>query len=731
MLNKNTVKNVGNEKSDEFDLGRLLGEIIDHRWLITGITTAFLTLSILFCVFSTPIYRANALIQVEQKQGNAILDNLSQMLPDRQPQSAPEISLLQSRMILGKTVSDLNLQIVAEQNYFPLFGQGFNRLVGNKPGEIKISHLSIPKLNDEDKNRDLKIVVLEGGKFKIVSDRFEDVAQVGVDFNKDGVSLTVDKIDAPVGTEFNVQLLTQLEAIVNIQKDFTVEEQGKDTGMLNLAMTGDDPQLIGKILESISRNYLQQNIDRQAAQDSKSLDFLDQKIPKVRSELYLAEDKLNSYRRQKDSVDLNLEAQSVLNRIVNVDNQLNELTFKEAEISQLYTKDHPTYNALMQKRETLQQEKSKLNKQISAMPATQQEVLRLSRDVESGRAVYMQLLNRQQELNIAKSSAIGNVRIIDNAITEPKPVKPKKALIVIIGVFLGGFISIGVVLVNVFLRRGIESPEQLEEQGINVYASIPVSEWLQKNTLSKAKSKRLTMSQRRINESGAFLAVENPADLAIEAIRGLRTSLHFAMMESANNAVMISGASPSAGKTFVSTNLASVIAQSHQKVLLIDADMRKGYVHKLFNVNNDNGLSDYLVGKAKLEDAIKPVKNAGFDFISRGQVPPNPAELLMHDRFKELLEWATKTYDLVMIDTPPILAVTDAAIIGRYAGTTLLVARFENNTVKEIDVSIKRFEQSGVPVKGCILNGVVKKVSSYYGYGYNYYGYNYDDKKSN
>ncbi|HGM6888173.1 TPA: polysaccharide biosynthesis tyrosine autokinase [Serratia marcescens] len=731
MLNKNTVKNVGNEKSDEFDLGRLLGEIIDHRWLITGITTAFLTLSILFCVFSTPIYRANALIQVEQKQGNAILDNLSQMLPDRQPQSAPEISLLQSRMILGKTVSDLNLQIVAEQNYFPLFGQGFNRLVGNKPGEIKISHLSIPKLNDEDKNRDLKIVVLEGGKFKIVSDRFEDVAQVGVDFNKDGVSLTVDKIDAPVGTEFNVQLLTQLEAIVNLQKDFTVEEQGKDTGMLNLAMTGDDPQLIGKILESISRNYLQQNIDRQAAQDSKSLDFLDQKIPKVRSELYLAEDKLNSYRRQKDSVDLNLEAQSVLNRIVNVDNQLNELTFKEAEISQLYTKDHPTYNALMQKRETLQQEKSKLNKQISAMPATQQEVLRLSRDVESGRAVYMQLLNRQQELNIAKSSAIGNVRIIDNAITEPKPVKPKKALIVIIGVFLGGFISIGVVLVNVFLRRGIESPEQLEEQGINVYASIPVSEWLQKNTLSKAKSKRLTMSQRRINESGAFLAVENPADLAIEAIRGLRTSLHFAMMESANNAVMISGASPSAGKTFVSTNLASVIAQSHQKVLLIDADMRKGCVHKLFNVNNDNGLSDYLVGKAKLEDAIKPVKNAGFDFISRGQVPPNPAELLMHDRFKKLLEWATKTYDLVMIDTPPILAVTDAAIIGRYAGTTLLVARFENNTVKEIDVSIKRFEQSGVPVKGCILNGVVKKVSSYYGYGYNYYGYNYDDKKSN
>jgi tyrosine-protein kinase Etk/Wzc len=123
---------------------------------------------------------------------------------------------------------------------------------------------------------------------------------------------------------------------------------------------------------------------------------------------------------------LSLEAKSVLDQIVNVDNQLNELTFRESEISQLYTKEHPTYKALMEKRKTLQDEKVKLNQRVSSMPKTQQEILRLSRDVESGQAVYMQLLNRQQELNIAKSSAIGNVRIIDNAITQPKPVKPKR-----------------------------------------------------------------------------------------------------------------------------------------------------------------------------------------------------------------------------------------------------------------------------------------------------------------
>ena len=376
----------------------------------------------------------------------------------------------------------------------------------------------------------------------------------------------------------------------------------------------------------------------------------------------------------------------------------------------------------MEKRKTLQEEKVKLNKRVSSMPSTQQEVLRLSRDVESGRAVYMQLLNRQQELNIAKSSAIGNVRIIDNAITEPKPVKPKKVLVVVIGFILGGFLSVGLVLLQVFLRRGIESPEQLEEVGINVYASVPISEWLAKSNRKSGKAQR--------NQSDSLLTLENPADLAVEAIRSLRTSLHFAMMEAKNNVLMISGASPNAGKTFISSNLAAAIALSGKKVLFIDADLRKGYVHKMFGSKEDKGLSEILSGQVVTESVIGKLTGGEFDYIGRGQIPPNPAELLMHRRFEQLLEWASQKYDLVIVDTPPILAVTDAAIIGRYAGTSLLVARFEANTVKEIEVSMKRFEQSGVVVRGCILNGVVKKASSYYGYGYSHYGYAYSDKKS-
>lgn len=716
VTNKTTSKD-----TDEIDLGRLIGEFIDHRKLIISVTSLFTLVALIYAIFATPIYQADALIQVEQKQANAILSNLSQMLPDSQPQSAPEIALIQSRMILGKTVDDLNLQARVKQKYFPLLGRGFARLSGDKPGVLSISRLYVSENGNDIP--EISLTVKDKNNFLISIGDFTLNGKVGELLDEKGISLKVDEIDANPGTKFSIDYVSRLKAITDLQEGLVVADQGKDTGILTLSLTGDNPILIERIINSISENYLAQNIARQAAQDAKSLEFLSKQLPQVRSDLDQAEDKLNQYRRQSDSVDLSLEAKSVLDQIVNVDNQLNELTFRESEISQLYTKEHPTYKALMEKRKTLQDEKTKLNKRVSAMPETQQEILRLSRDVESGRAVYMQLLNRQQELNIAKSSAIGNVRIIDNAVTQPKPVKPKKVFIILIGIILGAIASSSLVLLRVFLRRGIETPEQLEELGINVYASIPVAE-----TFTKSIVQSKSWNKKTINETQGFLAVDNPADLAIEAIRGLRTSLHFAMMEARNNVLMISGASPNAGKTFVSTNLAAVISQTGRKVLFIDTDMRKGYTHKLFNESNANGLSDILSGKIEIDKAIKTVSSAGFDYISRGMVPPNPAELLMHRRFGELLSWASENYDIVILDTPPILAVTDAAVIGHYVGTTLLIARFELNTAKEIEVSVKRFEQTGVAVKGCILNGVVKKASSYYGYGYSHYGYSYTDK---
>ncbi|TOQ21080.1 polysaccharide biosynthesis tyrosine autokinase, partial [Vibrio parahaemolyticus] len=431
------------------------------------------------------------------------------------------------------------------------------------------------------------------------------------------------------------------------------------------------------------------------------------------------EDVLNRFRQENESIDLGLEAQSTLKVMVELEAQLNELTFKESEISQRFTQDHPAYKSLLDKRQTLLKEKERLNKQVQKLPKTQREVLRMTRDVEVNQQIYIQLLNKVQELNIIKAGTVGNVRILDSAQSFSKPIKPKKALIVVLATLLGGMAGVAFVLIRAAFHRGVETPDQIEQIGIPVYASVP------KSIQQLEFASKLKRNKSKGNNELVLLAEANPADLSIEALRSLRTSLHFAMMEAKNNVLMISGPAPSIGKTFVSTNFAAVAAKTGQKVLLIDADMRKGYLQQCFGLRWDNGLSEYLSGKVAPSNIIKSTSIDNLNVVTRGQVPPNPSELLMHPRFKSFIDDMSAEYDLVIIDTPPVLAVTDPSIVGALAGTTLMVARFDQTTLKEIEVARGRFEQSGVEVKGVILNAVEKKASNSYGYGYGYYNYAY------
>ncbi|WP_034943045.1 tyrosine-protein kinase Wzc [Erwinia oleae] len=723
---KSKIPSASKEESKWFDLTHLVGQLIDHRWVIVAVTALFMLLGTLYSLFATPIYSADALVQVESKNPNTVLTDLTEM-GGPAPASAAEVEIVASRMVIGKTVKDLGLDVMVEQNYLPVIGAGLSRLSGNKPGQIDIPELTVPTEWDE---RQVEVEVNGPDSYTVTKDGDELFkGKVGQRVDQKGVSILVKSIDqVDPGTSFTVTKLSNLQAIRMITDNLAVADKGKDTGVLGLTYTGEDPVLISKVLNQIIENYVGQNVDRKSAEAQKSLLFLKNQLPEVRAKLDAAEDKLNIYRRQNDSVDMSLEAKSALDSSVSIQSQLNELTFREAEVSQLFTKGHPTYRALLEKRQTLENEQKKLNDKIGKMPQTQQEIVRLTRDVQAGQEIYMQLLNRQQELNISKASTVGDVRIVDNAETASKPVAPKKMLIILASMILGLLASVGYILLKALFHHGIENPEQLEENGINVYASVPLSEWQRKKD-AEALAKRGI--KEKVNPHNTLLALGNPTDLSIEAIRSLRTSLHFAMMEAKNNILMITGASPGIGKTFICSNLATLIAKADQKVLLIDGDMRRGYTHEMLGASGKIGLSNVLSGKTAFTTDMIQRGEYGFDFLPRGQVPPNPSELLMHDRMGQLLDWASKNYDLVLIDTPPILAVTDASIIGKLAGTSLMVARFEANTLKEIDVSYKRFAQNGIEIKGVILNAVVRKAANAYGYGYDYYDYSYKgDAKS-
>ncbi len=717
--NRSSVDN----SSDEIDLGKLLGILLDAKWIILVTTFFFAVGGVAVALLSTPIYKADALLQIEEKSkggiGSLVGGDMGELF-SQESSATTEIEIIKSRMILGDTVDKFNLTTVAEPKYLPVIGKGLARIAG-KVNQIEVSRYTVPEYAQEMKHT---LVVLDAEKktYQLVRGDEQVVLQgvAGELAKKDGYELFVTELRSHNEQEFALSQQSRLEAIEWLKKNLAISERGKQTGILMLSFEGENRNQISEILNHISQTYFLQNVERNSAEAEKSLTFLKGHLPDIKNTLTTAEDTLNRFRQDNESIDLGLEAKSTLDVMVKLEAQLNELTFKESEISQRFTKDHPAYRSLLDKRETLLKERERLNRQVQKLPKTQREVLRMTRDVEVNQQIYIQLLNKVQELSIIKAGTVGNVRILDEAQSYAKPVKPKKPLIVVLVTLLGGMLSVALVLVKAALHRGVENPDEIEQIGLSVYASVP------KSNLQLELANKLARKKR--NTDLTLLAESNPADLSIEALRGLRTSLHFAMMEAKNNVLMISGPAPGIGKSFVSTNFAAVAAKTGQKVLLIDADMRKGYLQQCFGLNWENGLSDLLSGKVTRDVAVQSAKVENLDIITRGQVPPNPSELLMHPRFKELVDWASENYDLVIIDTPPVLAVTDPSIVGAIAGTTLMVARFGQNTVKEIDVARSRFEQSGIEVKGVILNAIEKKASSSYGYGYYNYSYGESNK---
>lgn len=741
-MQNNTPTTAAQHDSDEIDLLALLGALIDGKWIIVGFTVCFAVIGVAYALLATPVYQANALIQIEEKSGNTLsgLGELSDMLGST-PEAVTEIELLKSRAVIGQAVDNLKLDIIVEPHYFPIIGRWMaRRYEPETKGEIAspllgfdsfawggesvdIFQLDVPS---SYLSKPLELVAGENNTYTLYNDDGEAVLQgaVGEQVSSSGFTMQVKTLNARPETRFDVVKQRKLNTIIDYQQQLGAAERGKDSGIISLSMQHDDPQYAISILDEVSRLYVRQNVERNSAEAAQSLEFLRGQLPQVRKELERYEQALNEYQTSTKSVDITIETQAILDQIVELDTLISEQNLKRAEMERRFTRQHPSYQALLDQMEQLKRQKAELTSKVESLPATQQELLRLTRDVAVTTEVYTTMLNSTQELDVLRAGTVGNVRVIDTAdVNVEEPVKPKKALIAVIATLLGGFIGVALVLLRKALNRGVEDPEIIEQLGLPVYATIPFSRD-QEVVEGGAKSRRPAS-----HAASGLLAVTNPADLAIEALRSLRTSLHFARLEAKNNILMISGPSPGVGKSFVSANLGAIMAQAGQRVLLIDADMRKGYLNKLFKLPAENGLSELLATRITSKDAIYQTEVEGLQVVPRGQIPPNPSELLMHANFTSFLDNVKDEYDIVIVDTPPILAVTDAAIVGRHVGMSLIVTRFAVNAAKEIEVAMRRFEQNDIQLKGAIFNAVEKKASSY-GYGnYGYYNYEYKSDK--
>ena len=650
------------------------------------------------------------------------------------------MELIKSRKIIGQAVDKLQLDLIAYPKKFPLFSNVHQRFfssdkanklppVWDKFDKFTLQYawgnelIKVAKLTVLDKflNKKLTLVAKANKSYNLfIADTLLLKGKTGQTArSKDGL-LTL-RIDALVGlpeTKYTLIKQSRLVAVAKLQQRLRASEKGKKTGIISLALEGADKVQMVKILDYIAKTYQKQNLSRSTKEAGNALIFLKSQIDIVKKDLDKAEASLSQYRTENQTVDISMETKGKLDVATTIDTELQQLSFEMDKLSQKYTTNHPSMQVIISQQKKLQQRKKETLKTISKLPKTQQELFKLEGNFKVADTIYHQLLNNIQDFKVAKASKVGNIYIVDKAVAYDKAIKPKKSLILALGGLLGLMLGVLIVFLRKALHQTVDNPELLEQvTGLSVYATVPLSKGVSLTRALKNKARK----------QKSLLARDNITDPAIESLRSLRTSLHFALLEAKNNIVMITGPSPGIGKSFISSNFSAVLsANAEQRVLLIDADMRKGYLHNLLNLPMSPGLSGLISNKHSLEDTIHTVSvgDHTMDVITRGQTPPNPSELLMNANFEKLLNKFSDKYDLILIDTPPIHAVTDPAIIGAHCGVTFMVVRHNQHTMKEIEHAITRLAQTGIETKGLIFNGyIAKKNRSSYGYGYqSYYG---------
>ncbi|WP_425880030.1 polysaccharide biosynthesis tyrosine autokinase [Acinetobacter sp. TWP2-2-3] len=710
---------------DTIDLKELFFSLIAQWKLIALCIILSLICALLYLRTTPDTYAVDAMVQVEDSKGTsaALLGDLSGMIDQKSPAQA-EIEILKSRLVLGEVINHLNLNIRVSG----IEDSFWNRLMANHQYATEYSEKSV-LFKDNQNSFDIRqfdipqyfqdknlILSFEPGKYSLTDAITEQVVfsaplnQVSQSSSEYGLwkvgIFSQDSFDAV----YNIQKQSLPAAMQSLTANYSVAEKGKMSGVLGLNYQGNDKQHITEVLNAILAAYSQQNIERRSAETAQTLKFLEDQLPELKQQLDVAEREFNRFRQQYNTVDVTKESELYLTQSITLETKKAELEQLVAEASAKYTGEHPMMQQMNAQLSAINQKIAELNGTLKRLPELQRQYLQFFREVEVKQQLYTGLLNSYQQLRIAKAGEIGNVRIVDTAVEPIEPIKPKKLQILILAIFLGGFLGTLLALLRNMMRSGIKDAAQIEnELDLPVYATVPRSV-IQESRIKLLKKKK----------NIPILAVKDSSDIAIESLRSMRTAIHFALMNANNNVIAISGPAPEIGKSFITTNLATILAQGGKRVLVIDGDMRRGYLHKYFNAEVQPGLAELLNHQNSYADVVQNSTVENLFFVTRGKSPVNPSELLSTDQFKAFLDQASASFDHILIDTPPVLAVTDGIIIAQYAGVNLLIARHGKTQIKELEITVNRFEQANVKVNGVILNDVQKGSAGSYGYNYAY-----------
>lgn len=750
---KNLSNTASKEDNDDIDLMALLFAILRGWKVVVFFAVLGLVIGILYSRYVNPTFKSDALIQIEQNsQGiSALGTNISDLISPDVSKAQTEAELIRSRMILEPVVNSLHLRIKLTDPTIDIFDKikknGTNTQrntlddvsLETESGQVRIRQFDVSQAY---LNQPFTLTRTDTGF--VLSNGFDDFKGQFNQLNKfKGANGQIHIVvtDLPLNSHPTVITKQSLQATTDaLNSSLVVTEKGQQTGIIQLSMTGENPEQVTLILRKIILSYVNQNQSRGSEETTKTIKFMETQIPTLKKKLEDSEKEFNKFREKSGTIDIGQEAGILLTENSQIDAQLNELKLKKADLTTYYTEDHPLVIQINEQLDVLNSRKQEIDNTIAGLPEVQREFLQLSEDTAINREIYLTLLKNYEQLKIVKAGQIGFARIIDLPISTFNTIAPKKLQIWVLATLLGTMLGAMLVLIKSLLRNVVKDPERIEAKtGVPVIATIP-------------RSPITTRLNKKKSSNGRLLAYVDNNSISYEAIKSLRTNLMFGMPSEGlgfqrAKVILITGESPSVGKSFISSNLTEVFTQLDKKTLIIDADMRLGQLHKVFNIGQANGLADYLsqsneqtkrfknpligieqtsgLNDSDISEFIHSTGIENMDFMPRGENPRNPASLLANGRFDSLMTELNLHYDYIIIDSPPVLAASDAMILAQHADKVLMVTRYEDSIEGQLVYAVNQMYKANIKVDGIILNDVQQGIMSKYSYHYSYaYGNN-------
>ena len=704
--------------------------LVKRRWLAIGFLLVVFTLTLLKSLTATPIYRSQSQILIEKTNPNII--NPMEMLASDYTSAEfyqTQYKILESRTLAKSVIRRLHLTAHPEF-VSPEAIQKQNQVISGNGAEA-----GVRKARDNDLEEAVAGNFL--GRLRVDPIRNSHLVNVSFEAKDPALAARIANTMAAAYIDWNLGLRIKAQQDSSNFLDEQVKEQKRKLETTEQAlqqyrekygMVALNPRGSGKEAEGAGTQKMLQVSTQQVEAQQKRIEA------EIRYRKAL---ELGKTPDQAESI-----PEVVSNPLINqIKNQEVDLLRKRAELAEKFGQKHPTMVALAQEMENLHKKKAQeISNIVSSMKSqyditlSQEQSLKaaanrsrsetldqnkvaieyqvLQQEVESNRTLYDMLLKRLKETNISEESKMISIHVVDPAEVPKSPSKPTTSRNLLLALVVGVMGGIGLAFFFEYLDNTVKTPDDVER-----YFHLPFL-----GPIPNFEVKEGDPDQD-------LVVIHSPMSSPSESFRGLRTSILFSAAKQVPQVILITSSAAKEGKTLVASNLAVVMAQGGSRVLILDCDMRRPRLHKVFSLPRDPGMSNILVGEAAWEKTVRPTKVENLWAISSGPIPPNPAELVSSEAMQELIQSLRGRYDRILIDSPPTMAVTDSVALSRLTDGLVLVIKVGVTARDLVANSVRQLRDVNAKILGTVLNDIPYDKDHYYYYQYYYYYYGEDQAR--